>query len=73
MFDKHLNKNYATRNPTSIPFFLRGKIISEIVCLILQITLIGWFPDAIWAVMSLNNVRTNKRNEMLNNSINKNR
>jgi len=35
-----------------ISFFLRGKIVSGIVCLILQITLIGWLPAAIWAVAS---------------------
>ena len=35
-----------------LSFFMRGKIISGIVCLILQITLIGWLPAAIWAVAS---------------------
>ena len=33
-------------------FFLRGKILTGIICLILQITVIGWLPAAIWAVMS---------------------
>ncbi len=35
-----------------LSFFLRGKIISGIICVILQITLIGWLPAAIWAVAS---------------------
>lgn len=35
-----------------LSFFLRGKILSGMLCLILQITLIGWFPAAIWAVAS---------------------
>lgn len=35
-----------------LSFFLRGKIISGIICLILQITLIGWLPAVIWAVAS---------------------
>ena len=35
-----------------LSFFLRGKIVSGIICLILQITLIGWIPAAIWAVSS---------------------
>lgn len=35
-----------------LSFFLRGKILSGILCLILQITLIGWLPAAIWAVAS---------------------
>jgi len=35
-----------------LSFFMRGKIISGIICLVLQITLIGWLPAAIWAVAS---------------------
>ncbi|MDO3693237.1 YqaE/Pmp3 family membrane protein [Wenyingzhuangia sp. chi5] len=35
-----------------LSFFLRGKIISGIICVILQLTLIGWLPAAIWAVAS---------------------
>lgn len=49
----------------SISFFLRGKIITGIICLILQFTLIGWIPAAIWAAMSLNNDRAEKRNQEL--------
>jgi len=48
-----------------LSFFLRGKILSGIICLILQITLIGWLPAAIWAVISRNNAKQNARlNEM---------
>lgn len=32
--------------------FLRGKILSGLLCLILQITILGWIPAAIWAVAS---------------------
>lgn len=42
-----------------LSFFLRGKILSGIMCLILQITIIGWLPAAIWAVMSRNNAKQN--------------
>lgn len=35
-----------------LSFFLRGKIISGITCLILQLTVLGWIPAAIWAVAS---------------------
>lgn len=35
-----------------LSFFLRGKIVSGIICLILQFTLIGWLTAAIWAVAS---------------------
>ncbi|AZA77727.1 YqaE/Pmp3 family membrane protein [Chryseobacterium sp. G0186] len=48
-----------------LSFIMRGKVLTGIVCLILQITLIGWLPAAIWAVLSLNNERANKRNEDL--------
>ena len=48
-----------------VSFFLRGKILTAIICLILQITLIGWVPAAIWAVISLQNSRADRRNEKL--------
>ncbi|MES2005070.1 MAG: YqaE/Pmp3 family membrane protein [Bacteroidota bacterium] len=49
----------------SVSFFFRGKIISAILCLLLQLTLIGWLPAAIWAVMSLSDARAEKRNRRL--------
>ncbi|MXO04364.1 YqaE/Pmp3 family membrane protein [Flavobacterium sp. HBTb2-11-1] len=49
----------------SLSFFLRGKIFTAIICLILQITLIGWIPAAIWAVLSLQNSRADRRNAQL--------
>jgi uncharacterized membrane protein YqaE (UPF0057 family) len=48
-----------------VSFFLRGRIVTSIICLILQITLIGWIPAAIWAVISLENSRAEKRNKKL--------
>ena len=56
-----------------LSFMLRGKILTGILCLILQITLLGWLPAAIWAVMSLANERANKRNEELIRAIERNR
>lgn len=44
-----------------LSFILRGKIIQGIICLILQITLIGWLPAAIWAVASLLDGRNKAR------------
>lgn len=35
-----------------LSFFLRGKILSGILCLILQMTILGWITAAIWAVAS---------------------
>ncbi|MFL9832329.1 YqaE/Pmp3 family membrane protein [Flavobacterium sp. ST-87] len=48
-----------------VSFFLRGRILTGILCLVLQITLIGWIPAAIWGVISLQNARANKRNKEL--------
>lgn len=48
-----------------VSFLLRGKILTALLCLILQITLIGWLPAAIWAVISLQNSRADKRNDKL--------
>lgn len=48
-----------------VSFLLRGKIFTAIICLVLQITLIGWIPAAIWAVISLQNSRADRRNNKL--------
>jgi len=48
-----------------LSFLLRGKLPTALLCLILQITLIGWIPAAIWAVVSLQNSRAEKRNAKL--------
>jgi uncharacterized membrane protein YqaE (UPF0057 family) len=42
-------------------FFTMGKPIQGIICLILQITLIGWIPAAIWAVYTLSQYNTDKK------------
>lgn len=42
-------------------FFTIGKPISGIICLLLQITLIGWIPAAIWSVYSLGQYKTDKK------------
>jgi uncharacterized membrane protein YqaE (UPF0057 family) len=44
-----------------LSFILRGHIIRGIICLILQITVLGWLPAAIWAVVSDSNDRNDKR------------
>lgn len=33
---------------------LQGKVGSGIICLILQLTFVGWIPAFIWAVTALN-------------------
>ncbi|MFP6561534.1 YqaE/Pmp3 family membrane protein [Paraburkholderia sp. B3] len=42
-------------------FFTIGRPVAGIVCLILQITLIGWIPAAIWAVYALSQFRTDQK------------
>jgi len=42
-------------------FFTIGKPIQGILCLLLQVTLIGWIPAAIWAVYSLSQYNTDKK------------
>lgn len=45
-----------------LSFMVRGKILTGILCLILQITILGWVPAAIWAALSLSNARAERRN-----------
>jgi len=42
-------------------FFTIGRPLAGIICLILQITLIGWLPAAIWAVYSLSQYNTDRK------------
>ena len=48
-----------------ILFFTVGKPLQGILCLILQFTLIGWIPAAIWAVYTLSQYNTDKKLEDL--------
>ncbi|RFM35932.1 YqaE/Pmp3 family membrane protein [Chitinophaga silvisoli] len=56
-----------------LSFLLRGKLLSGILCLILQCTILGWIPAAIWAVVSLNDSRADRRNRKLIKAIKQNR
>lgn len=42
-------------------FFTIGRPMAGIICLILQITLIGWIPAAIWSVYALSQYNTDKK------------
>jgi hypothetical protein len=46
-----------------LAFFTIGRPLSGLVCLILQITLIGWLPAAIWAVYALSQYKTDQKIE----------
>lgn len=42
-------------------FFTIGRPFSGIICLILQVTVIGWLPAALWAVYALSQYNTDKK------------
>ncbi|KRG79469.1 membrane protein [Stenotrophomonas ginsengisoli] len=42
-------------------FFTIGRPFAGILCLILQITLIGWLPGAIWAAYAVSQYHTDKK------------
>lgn len=44
-------------------FFTIGRPFAGIICLILQITLIGWIPAAIWAAYALSQYKTDRKIE----------
>jgi uncharacterized membrane protein YqaE (UPF0057 family) len=44
-----------------LTFFTIGRPVAGIVCLILQVTLIGWIPAAIWAVYALSQWNTDQK------------
>jgi len=48
-------------------FFTIGRPLAGIVCLILQITLIGWIPAAIWAAYALGQFNTDRKIEGIRN------
>jgi len=44
-----------------LTFFTIGRPFAGIICLILQVTLIGWIPAAIWAVYALSQWNTDQK------------
>jgi uncharacterized membrane protein YqaE (UPF0057 family) len=44
-----------------LTFFTIGRPIAGIICLILQITLLGWLPATIWAVYALSQYKTDRK------------
>lgn len=44
-----------------VVFFTIGRPLAGIICLILQITILGWVPAALWAVYSLSQYNTDKK------------
>ncbi len=48
-----------------LQFFTIGRPIAGIICLILQITVVGWIPAAIWSVYALGQFNTEKKIDAL--------
>lgn len=46
-----------------LTFFTIGRPIAGVICLILQIKLMGWIPATIWAVYALSQYNTDKKIE----------
>ncbi|MCR5085580.1 MAG: YqaE/Pmp3 family membrane protein [Succinivibrionaceae bacterium] len=42
-------------------FFTIGRPLAGIICLVLQVTLVGWLPAAIWAVYALSQYKTDEK------------
>jgi uncharacterized membrane protein YqaE (UPF0057 family) len=46
-----------------LTFFTISRPIAGVICLLLQLTLIGWIPATIWAVYALSQYTTDKKIE----------
>ena len=44
-----------------LTFFTIGRPIAGVICLILQLTLVGWIPATIWAVYALSQYKTDEK------------
>ena len=44
-------------------FFTMGKVGQGILCLLLQITVVGWLPATIWAFIAISNYHADKRTD----------
>ena len=44
-----------------LQFFTIGLPLAGIACLILQLTLVGWIPAALWSVYALSQYKTDQK------------
>ena len=44
-----------------LQFFTIGRPFAGIICLILQCTLVGWIPTAMWSVYALSQYKTDQK------------
>jgi uncharacterized membrane protein YqaE (UPF0057 family) len=48
-----------------LALMIRGRVFQGLFCLLLQISLIGWIPAAVWALMVVNNDNQERRHREL--------
>jgi len=46
-----------------LAFFTVGRPIAGFICLLLQLTIIGWLPAALWAVHAVGQYKTDRKIE----------
>lgn len=44
-----------------LTFLFIGRPIAAVICLILQLTVLGWLPATLWAVYALGQYKTDKK------------
>jgi hypothetical protein len=44
-----------------LTFFTMGKPLQGVLCLLLQLTLVGWMPATIWAFASISSFNADRR------------
>lgn len=44
-----------------LTFFTIGRPFAGVICLVLQITVLGWIPATIWAVYALSQYKTDQK------------
>ena len=52
-----------------IVFFTMGKVGQGFLCLLLQLTIIGWLPATIWAFVSIGGYHADKRTDRIVNTM----
>ena len=53
-------------------FFTMGKIGQGILCLLLQLTIIGWLPATIWAFISIAGYHADQRTDRIVDAVSRN-
>lgn len=48
-----------------LAFMLKGNLGLGIICLVLQVTVIGWLPATIWAIVYISNQNAERRHSSM--------